>query len=113
GATRARAPQPRGLNRRPSVIIIGRMINNRTGVAGPVFLALSAACVAPDPAASSLQGVVEYEERDLAFEVTGRLAEVAVHEGDLLPAGALVARIVPDIERSALTARESEARVVE
>ncbi len=70
-------------------------------------------CGTSDPATNSLQGVVEYEERDLSFEVTGRIAEVAVHEGDTLPASALVARIVPDIERSALTARESEARAVE
>jgi HlyD family secretion protein len=57
--------------------------------------------------------VVEYEERDLAFEVTGRLAEVPVHEGDTVAAGALLARISPDLERSALSAKESQAREAE
>jgi len=90
------------------------MIKNRWRAA--IVLAMTiggGGCGTSDPATNSLQGVVEYEERDLSFEVTGRIAEVAVHEGDTLPASALVARIVPDIERSALTARESEARAVE
>jgi multidrug resistance efflux pump len=53
---------------------------------------------------------VEYQERDLAFEMTGRITDLLVHEGDLLPANALVARIAPDLEQSALSARESEQR---
>jgi HlyD family secretion protein len=90
------------------------MINNAWRAATVLGLTVAGgACGTSDPAATSLQGVVEYEERDLSFEVTGRIAEVAVHEGDTLPPGSLVARIVPDIERSALTARESEARAAE
>jgi HlyD family secretion protein len=60
--------------------------------------------------ADAFQGVIEYEERDLAFEVTGRITEIDVVEGDRLATGAPIARVAPDLEQSALTARESEAR---
>jgi multidrug resistance efflux pump len=59
------------------------------------------------------QGVVEYEERDLAFEVTGRITSLDVHEGDRLTAGTLIARLAPELERSTLSVRESEARAAE
>ena len=60
--------------------------------------------------ADTFQGVVEYEERDLAFEVTGRITAMTVHEGDQLAPQGTIARLAPELERSALAARESEAR---
>jgi multidrug resistance efflux pump len=54
--------------------------------------------------------VVEYQERDLAFEMTGRITDLSVHEGDRLPGNALIARIAPEIEQGTLAARENEAR---
>jgi HlyD family secretion protein len=60
--------------------------------------------------ADTFQGVVEYEERDLAFEVTGRITAIAVHEGDQLAPQATIARLAPELERSALAARQSEVR---
>jgi multidrug resistance efflux pump len=67
-------------------------------------------CAERGPEPGLFQGVVEYQERDLAFEMTGRITDLLVHEGDLLPANGLVARIAPDLEQSTLSARESEAR---
>lgn len=76
-------------------------------------LAGAGACRGRGIEAHAFQGVVEYEERDLAFEVTGRLTQVSVVEGDRLPAGALIARVAPDVEQSALAVRENEARAAE
>jgi HlyD family secretion protein len=57
------------------------------------------------------QGVIEMEERDLAFEVPGRLSEVRVREGDVLAPGAVIARLDDRLARAALAVRENEARV--
>jgi HlyD family secretion protein len=77
------------------------------------LLIAAAACRARDADADAYQGVVEYEERDLAFEVSGRVQELAVHEGDALPPGALIARVDPELEQSALSASEAERRAAE
>jgi HlyD family secretion protein len=58
----------------------------------------------------SLQGVVELQERDLSFEVAGRLTDIPVREGDALPAGALIARLDDRLAHSSLAMRESEAQ---
>ena len=71
---------------------------------------LGAACQPHPSEADTFQGVIEYQERDLAFEITGRITELAVKEGDRLAAGALIARIAPDLAQSTLEAREGEAR---
>ena len=70
-------------------------------------------CVPRDSDASAYQGVVEYDERDLGFEVSGRVRELAVHEGDMLQPGTLIARVDPELERSALLARDAETRAAE
>jgi HlyD family secretion protein len=75
--------------------------------------ALLAACTSRTPEADLYQGVVEYQERDLGFEMTGRITALYVQEGDRLPAHALVARIAPELEESTLAARESEARAAQ
>jgi HlyD family secretion protein len=75
--------------------------------------ALAPGCRRRDSDADAYQGVVEYEERDLGFEVSGRVRELTVHEGDVLEAGALIARVDPDLEESALSASEAERRAAE
>ena len=84
------------------------MIKNVRRAAATLVL-LAAGCAEKAPEANVYQGVVEYQERDLGFEVTGRITELQVHEGDRLAANALIARIAPDIEQGTLSARESEA----
>jgi HlyD family secretion protein len=82
-------------------------------IAAGVALTAAGGCRPRSDDAASFQGVVEYEERDLGFEVSGRVRELAVHEGDVLPAGALIARVDPELERSALAARDAETRAAE
>lgn len=76
-------------------------------------LLAAAGCTPHDPDAASYQGVVEFEERDLAFEVGGRVRALEVHEGDTLAAGALIARIDPELEEGALSVRTAETGVAE
>ena len=45
-------------------------------------------CRRSDGDGTRFQGVIEYEERDLGFEVSGRLVEIAVRAGDTLAARA-------------------------
>src|SRR5687767_7371051 len=90
------------------------MISNWRGrfrLVAPAWL-LMMGCADRHLDADTFQGVVEYEERDLAFEVTGRIIAIAVHEGDQLAPQVTIARLAPELERSALAARESEARAV-
>jgi multidrug resistance efflux pump len=72
--------------------------------------ALAAACARRDSDASRYQGVVEYDERDLAFEVQGRLVEVAAVEGQALRPGDLIARLDDSLEQSTRDARAAEAQ---
>lgn len=58
-----------------------------------------------------LQGVVELEETPIGFELSGRLTELAVKEGDVVDVGALLARLDDGMEKSALRVRRSEAEV--
>jgi len=79
-------------------------------LAAGLAVGLAAGCREREADPDTFQGVVEYEERDLGFEVTGRVTEIPVHEGDRLAPQALIARVAPELERSALAVRESEAR---
>ncbi|RMG95973.1 MAG: biotin/lipoyl-binding protein, partial [Deltaproteobacteria bacterium] len=93
-----------------------RSRGTRTAVRHPGPLAIVAfvigACDAPtsDAEAHALQGVVEFEERTLAFEVAGRIAEVAVREGDAVEPGMALARLDDALERLERDARAAEAR---
>lgn len=85
----------------------------------PMRLALSTllffgllACDERSAGPAGWQGVVEYAERTLAFEVPGTLASVSVREGDRLPAETEIARLDDTLERLARNAREAEARAV-
>jgi HlyD family secretion protein len=82
-------------------------------LAAAALLAGLPACRARNADADAYQGVVEYEERDLGFEISGRVRELLVHEGEALPAGALIARVDPELEESALSASEAERRAAE
>ena len=57
-----------------------------------------AACRRDDADENRYQGVIEYEERDLAFEVLGRLVERPVVEGQTVKTGALLARLDDPLE---------------
>jgi HlyD family secretion protein len=61
--------------------------------------------------APDLQGVVELEETSVGFELAGRLTQLAVQEGDIVEAGALLARLDDTLERGSRSASESELTV--
>ncbi|WAS95386.1 HlyD family secretion protein [Nannocystis punicea] len=63
-----------------------------------------------DPHAGQFQGVVELDERVLAFEVPGRVLAIAVTEGRWLAAGDEIARLDDTLERLQRDARAAEAR---
>jgi len=54
------------------------------------------------------QGVVEYEERQLAFELSGRIDELAVARGQQVHAGDPIARLDDSLERPQRDARAAE-----
>lgn len=79
-----------------------------------VALLVLTACdlMGTDHAAPGFQGVVEFEERTLAFEVSGRVLEVAVEEGDTIETDAVLIRLDDTLQRIDRDARAAEARAV-
>jgi HlyD family secretion protein len=63
--------------------------------------------------AAPLQGVVELEEVAVGFELGGRLRELAVKEGDVVQAGALLARIDDTLERGSRGVQAGQVQVAE
>ena len=87
------------------------MIKNRVGIAlGGLLLAVlgsscsSAAATPPD----AYQGVIELDERVLAFEVGGRVERVDVKRGDAVTNAASLAALDSSIEKTAREARAAE-----
>ncbi|MHC5020101.1 MAG: HlyD family secretion protein [Planctomycetota bacterium] len=69
-----------------------------------------------DPALDSYQGIVELDERQVAFEVPGRLLQVALREGDVVEPGSLIGRLDDtlaklQLDAAAAAARAAQARV--
>ncbi len=86
------------------------MIKN---VAGAALVILAACEGSGAQATPSYQGIIEHEERLLAFEASGRLVAVAVDEAETVAAGAALARLdtsLAEIERAARQADLDAAR---
>lgn len=66
---------------------------------------------AEKPSPAPLQGVVELEETPVAFELGGRLIQLLVKEGDVVEAGAVLARIDDGLERSSRDAQAGQVEV--
>ena len=64
-----------------------------------MFLLFLTGCGAAESedAADALQGVVEFDERVVGFEVGGRIAALSVELGDAVEAGGLVAALASDM----------------
>ena len=85
-------------------------MDSRAAAALALALFGAAGCARRDADADRYQGVIEYDERALAFEVPGRLVEIAVVEGQRLHAGDVIARLDDGLEKAARDARAAEAQ---
>ena len=86
------------------------MINNHlTAIA---LVAVAAGCAGGrDITDGRYQGMVELEQLDLGFEVSGRVAELMVRPGQEVAAGAVLARLDDTLDRGAREIRVSELSV--
>lgn len=81
---------------------------------GPLLLlGLGVGCQARIPTPPGFQGVVEYDERVVSFEVPGRVLEVKVKEGDVVKDGDVLARLDDSLQKIAKDARQSEVKIAE
>jgi HlyD family secretion protein len=71
---------------------------------------VAAGCGGPDLTEGRYQGMIELERVDLGFELSGRLAELAVQPGQDVAAGAVIARQDDTLDRDQ---REIRAREVD
>jgi HlyD family secretion protein len=88
------------------------MINNGLR-GGLVALSLLGACRRDPPVPPGFQGLVEYDEHIVSFEVAGRVDVVAVRRGDVVGAGQLLARLDDTISKLTCDGREQEANALE
>ncbi len=73
-----------------------------------VILAAGAGCDAEAAGAPTLQGVVEFDERAVAFDVGGRLREVRMRRGEVVAADGVIAAIDDSLERPQRAARVAD-----
>jgi HlyD family secretion protein len=74
--------------------------------------AVAGAC-ARDEVPPGYQGVVELDERTLAFEVPGRVATISAKRGDSIDPSKILATLDDSEAKTAVAIREAEARAVE
>jgi HlyD family secretion protein len=90
------------------------MTNNSPASRLGAFLVLGSTLVACQGSArrqaeeKAFQGVVEFEETTVAFEVGGRVLSRAVSEGDHVESGTVLADLDDELLRSSLAARTAE-----
>jgi len=94
-------------------MIISRMIKNRSPVGLAVGWALAVAGAAGCTQArasdvDALQGVVEYDDRVIGFELGGRVTTVAVERGQRVALGAALAQLDDGLERPTRALRAAE-----
>ncbi len=88
--------------------IIVRMIKNRRPWRTVALLAL-VGCHRGPPVPPGYQGLVEYDEHVVSFEVPGRVERVDVNRGDLVTADQTVAKLDDTVERLTVDAHRQEA----
>ncbi len=78
------------------------------------LVVLATACERADAQLDdSFQGVIEFDEVRLGFEVGGRVVELDAVEGDDVKAGALLARLDDRVERATQSTRQSEVQAAQ
>jgi HlyD family secretion protein len=87
------------------------MINNALrGALLATLLAAGCARASADSAEELYQGTAELDERNLSFEVAGRITTLEAREGDHVRSGALLATVDGAVDEQARQARDLEAR---
>jgi len=93
------------------------MINNVARLCAIVGLLAGAsalgACEPKPRHAGSFQGVLEFDERVLGFEIGGRLLTVKTQRGALVHAGDVLATLDDTLERTAREGREAEVHAAQ
>jgi HlyD family secretion protein len=91
------------------------MIKNSSILLMVGFWATAAGCEAAraGDGAVAFQGIVEHEDRTLAFEVPGRVRRIAVDRGRTVEAGQVVAELDDSLERPSRDLRAAELRAAE
>ncbi|HSO40745.1 MAG TPA: hypothetical protein VLT33_49810, partial [Labilithrix sp.] len=85
--------------------------NDAAGVCVAIALVAAGAllgCPSPSAGAPDYQGIVEYEERVLGFELSGRLERVDVKRGDVVTAQQPLAVVDATLEKLSRDTRASE-----
>lgn len=75
---------------------------------GVLASSMASGCARPPPLPEGFQGIVEYDQRVLAFEVPGRVQTVPVKRGDLVAAGQVLAELDDTIARLTVESREKD-----
>jgi HlyD family secretion protein len=70
--------------------------------------AIAAGCSRAPPLPAGYQGIVEYDDRAIAFEVPGRVASVPVNRGDLVAAGQVLAQLDDTLQKLTVQSREKD-----
>src|SRR3989441_2442114 len=76
-------------------------------------VALLAACSGRENGAAELQGVIELHERQLGFDLQGRLAQLYVQRGQRVEAGQLLAALDDALQRPVRDARAQDAEAAQ
>ncbi len=97
--------------------IIGRMVNNFRRRCCGLFVAFLVTGCSQGGSGAALgnlpgyQGIVEFDERVLGFEFSGRLEQVTVVRGQTVAQGAPLAKLDDSLEQATRVARVGEAEV--
>jgi HlyD family secretion protein len=96
--------------------IVIRMINNYPAKGGLLSAAIATLCACGQAAARApapLQGVVEYDDRIIGFELAGRVTAIDVKRGDLVAADARLVRLDDSLEKPLRDVRAAELATAE
>ncbi len=78
-----------------------------------LVVAAVAGCHGPPPLPQGYQGIVEYDDRVLAFEVPGRVASVPVKRGDLVTTGQVLAQLDDTLQKLTVESRQKDQAAAE
>jgi HlyD family secretion protein len=85
------------------------MVNNNVRAWALALLLLGAGCKGGPPVPPGYQGLVEYDEHVVSFEVAGRVERVEVKRGDVVADGQILAKLDDTIARLTTGGREQES----